>query len=273
MHTDFATITGTRHAATAEFNQDYATARDTAAGRAWAIVADGCGGSGGRTDLGAREWVLAADQLLADKSLLDAPGAEIQLDLLTRADARLQQLPPEDALATLVLLEATPARLRAMFFGDGALLLRHGDGTVTFVNVQFDTNAPQYLAYHRQLRHLDQWQREYGHGHRRVVTNRLGADGELLGIRVHEESALAPLWAHALDLAREDIDLAIVTTDGIGSFEEPVKLFELARELTAVRSPTGAFLRRRLGRLGREWRTAGTLPADDLTVAGIWLRP
>lgn len=271
MHTDFATIAGTRHTAAAEFNQDYCTAR-TEEGRAWAIVSDGCG-SGGRTDLGAREWTLAADLVLSRASLLDLPDSLLQHALLMQGDARLLYLPPKDALATVVMLEARPPQLRAAFFGDGALLLRHGDGALTFINVQFDTNAPQYLAYHRQLRHLDQWEHEYGHGVRRVILNRLDAEGVLVSARVHQESALNPLWTYATDSAQEDIDLAIVVTDGIGSFGPPTRLFELVRELVAVRSPSDTFLRHRLSELGQQWQKSGTLPSDDLAAAGIWLGP
>lgn len=270
MHTDSAVLTGTHHTAVAAPCQDFCLAGHKA-DRAWAVVADGCS-TGGMTDLGARAWALAARDLLRDEEwILDDPQGA-QAVLLDYAEDSLRDLEFEDGYSTLGILAANGSRVRASFFGDGALLMRKTDGSMTLVNLQFTASAPRYLNY---LRHggaaLNLWKEQYPGQELLVTTSRYDAEGVLLALGTQALPADMPCWQWTADAQSVELDLVLVATDGVSS--RKAGFIDTARELLSVKSSTGEFLRRRLGKLARQWAGDGSMPSDDLAVAGIWLGP
>lgn len=267
MHTDYAVLTGTHHTATATPCQDYCFAQ-TRPNRAWAVVADGCS-TGGETDLGARAWAGGAKALLEQADGLLPPELDIQAALLQAAEPFLAPLAVADGYATLGMLEAQGKRVRATFFGDGVLLARHSDGTLTFINIQYDANAPFYLNYQRHPELLEAWQNGYPGQERHVLVNKLDENGDLLSFKMHREPALSGPFQYEAHIDKDDLELVLIGTDGATSCGET--LFSAVRELAGVKNSTGEFLRRRVAKLARQWQKTQQLPTDDLAIAGIWL--
>lgn len=277
LHTDFAVITGTRHSAVASPCQDYSCAQVFSPGRAVAIVADGCS-QAGQTDLGARAWALAAMSLARNQAdaLPQHPRETVQdtllleEELLRRASSALDSVAYEDGFATLGMLQAADGLVRATFWGDGALLARHLDGSLTLVNLQCTENAPLYLQYLRNPANYTAWACRYGRQQLLVVTNRYDQAGVLLGLKTETRDIQDGPWQWQADIDAEQLELVTLCTDGVGS--RTGGFVQTATQLMAVKNSQGEFLRRRLGRQAHAWQLEDDSPADDLALAGIWLR-
>jgi len=263
MHTDFAVVTGSHHAVTP--CQDYCLAWHQD-GRAGAVIADGCS-TGSRTDLGARIWALAAQTVLSqagDEFL--CPDA-LREALCREAEPWLRRLAPSDGLATLTTVQAVGRKLRVCMFGDGAVVTRYTDGRIELRNRLVGGNAPFYLNYHLHPALLEQYRTTYANAESNLTWQEFDADGQMTRVGVGEY-ANEDVIVHDLDADRDDIDLLLVATDGLGTGPG---LFQAAHELAAIKGSQGEFLKRRVGRIVRDWQKAGTMPSDDLAVAGIWL--
>lgn len=266
MHTDFAVLTGAHHTSSAKACQDFCLAGH-AGDRAWAVVADGCSG-GELSDLGARAWALAARDVLRQRDTIETDAQALQEALLARAAATLDALDFADGFSTLGLLQVHGRRVHATFYGDGALLARHLDGSLTMVNLQCTGNAPYYLNYLRQPSAQAGWMAEYGRQELLATINRYDAEGALLGLKTHAQPATQP-WQWEAHVDADELEVVLLATDGVASrFNGFVAT---ARELLAIKSSPGEFLRRRLARAARDWQADRLMPADDLAAAGVWL--
>lgn len=266
MHADYAVLTGARHTASAQACQDFCLAGADGA-RAWGVVADGCS-DGALSDLGARAWGLAARSVLQAQETATLDAQRLAAALHAAAQPALQGLAFEDGFATLGLLQVEGDLVRASFFGDGALLARHRDGAMTLVHLQYSANAPAYLNYGRRADVQAQWALRFARQDFLVATHRYDAGGACQGTVTERLPAGGP-WQWSADARRDGLELVLLASDGVAS--RPEGFVATARKLLAVRNPAGEFLRRRVGRLAREWSIARELPADDLAVAGAWL--
>jgi hypothetical protein len=266
MQTDSAQVIGHRHAAVAGPSQDYATS-GVDGGLAWAVVADGCS-TAGETDLGARAWALAARKILrSHPEALGWPARDWTHQLLLAAEPTLSQLPLSDGFATLGVLGVKSGSLRAMFWGDGVLLLARADGTLSYFVLSYENNAPFYLNYARQPGALNAW----GSPKLTVFRTDVSTQGVVLGTRELTTSVIAP-WELSLDLSAEPLRGAILCTDGVTDVSGQLTQAVL-QGIADIRSPSGMFLRRKLARLVRDWSKTGARPEDDLSLSGIWLPP
>lgn len=267
MHADTAILTGSRHTAAATPCQDYATAGTLPSGLAWGIIADGCS-TGQETDLGARAWALAAREVLKIFQDFDATAEELQHLILETAAPMLSMLEFADGFATLGVLQAQDKRVRATVFGDGALIARHFDGSITFVNLSYTENAPFYLNYLRKPERAEAWREHYAGQLRRVITQRLDATGALVDLKVTEESGETP-WVWQANVDADDLELVMLATDGATDCGDG--LLATIAQFAAVKISAGEFIKRRVAKLAREWQKSGHMPADDLAIAAIWL--
>ncbi len=268
MHADAAFIVGHAHHDKAQACQDYAL---SGAGptSAWALVADGCS-TGRRTDLGARLWAHAGAALLA-KSRLDT--MEVFAHALGCPEAaRALGVEFEDMLATLVVMQADVSRLRVMAFGDGCVVLKYKDGRVRAIEMTYELNGPRYLAYETLAGMTRRWETDVAGSQRTARHWVFDAQGEL--VSCEDEVCLATQglgWDFSFDLLTEDLELALVTTDGASSIDSRAAK-DWFLPLAAVRSCVGQFVQRRVAAMVRGWQKSGKKgPSDDLAVAGIWL--
>jgi hypothetical protein len=267
MHADTAILTGSRHTAAATPCQDYATAGTIPNGLTWGIIADGCS-TGKDTDLGARAWALAAREVLKIFQDFDATAEELRHLIMETAAPMLSLLDNADGFATLGILQAQGKRVRATMFGDGVLIARHSDASITFINLMYTENAPFYLNYLRKPEGAEAWRATYGGQLLRVVTQRLDAAGALVEMKVSEVPCETP-WVWQADIDSDDIEMVMLATDGATDCGNG--LLATIAQFAAVKNPAGEFIKRRVARLARDWQKSGHMPADDLAVAAIWL--
>jgi hypothetical protein len=268
MHADSAFVTGRSHQDSARPCQDYALS-GSARGMAWAIVSDGCS-TGGHTDIGARLWSHAAQQILmADRELpqsLDALHGALQ----QHAAPLLQPFAAEDAYATLGIACSKGRQAHAALYGDGlvAALLRNGE--LHSWELHYELNAPRDLAYGRVDAHLERWQALVRGSELNLRVQHHDAAGALLHSSSHRfDAASYPgLW---LGWERsEELQALLVCTDGVGSLPGQAS-YDTLRELLKIKNGTGQFMQRRLGAMARAWRKAQAKPpVDDLAAAALW---
>jgi hypothetical protein len=283
MHSDSAVLTGTGHARIAEPAQDYALHRDMG-GISWGVVADGCS-SAGRTDIGARLWVLAFDHLWRQRVArhggpggLDLSGATAdETGHATMLREIAPAMPPgvvgNDLQATIVAAFGTATDAFGFIAGDGALMAIKDDGETLLVEHGFTTNLPAYPIYLADQTLLQRFiDRSHAEGQvLEVRRTRIAADGRVISTTV-ETIAIG----HDLRFACQRYDFAgegklrvlLAVTDGLGSRPRVAQLDTVA-ELRSFPNLTGAFLKRRLGKLGTQWSKDSTQPKDDLSVACV----
>lgn len=243
---------------------------------AWAVVSDGCS-TGGRTDIGARAWALAAESVLsrAGASALENVD-QLAENLLEEAEPWLRKLAFEDGLATVGLLATYGDRATAVLFGDGVLVQRLRDDRLRIWNVSYTENAPRYLQYERAPAVLREWEKAYSVGlHQVVFTEYDISNGAPELLRLDIQTAACDEirgFKHVFEGVADNTLGLMVMTDGAVSFEglSPV---QGVLPLVQVPNMAGQVTQRRLAALSRKWAKAGGAPGpvDDLAIGAIWL--
>jgi hypothetical protein len=269
MQADSAFVIGRSHQDSARPCQDYALA-GSAGEIVWAIVSDGCS-SGGHTDIGARLWSHAAQQVLIGSSDLPRSRDTLHTALQQQAAPLLQPFAAEDAYATLGLACSNGRQARAALFGDGLVAVLMRNGELHSWELQYELNAPRYLAYARVDAHLAGWQAMVRGSDISLRIQRHDAAGTMLHDISHRyDAATYPgLW---LGWDRIDtLQALLVCTDGAGSVPDQAAQDTL-RQLLQIKNGTGQFMQRRLGAMARAWRKGQARPpVDDLAAAALWL--
>lgn len=283
MHSDSAVLTGTGHSRIAEPAQDYALHRDLGE-VSWGVVADGCS-SAGRTDIGARLWALAFDNMWCNWA--NRRSATTGVDLVgatsdeTFYPTMLREIAPtlpagvvsNDLQATIVAVFGTATQAIGFIAGDGALVAIKDNGETLFIEHNFTANLPAYPIY---LTDPDMLERfiEKSRAEAQVLEvrkTRIAADGSILATTVDTIPIEADLRfvCQRYDLTNEGrLRVLIAVTDGLGSRPRADQISTLA-ELRSYPNITGNFLKRRLGKLGAQWAKDATQPKDDLSVACV----
>lgn len=273
LHADSAFVTGRAHQDSARPCQDYALAgagAGAAGPLAWAIVSDGCS-TGGHTDIGARLWSHAAERVLSSANGLPHSLSTLEASLQQHAAPLLQPFAAEDAYATLGLACSNGVQARAALFGDGLVAAQLRDGGLYSWELQYQLNAPRYLAYSAVDAHFERWQSMVGDSWLQVRIEHRDANGML---QQHHTEVL-PAGSHpGLWLGWDNISelqALVVCTDGVASVPGRSSQDTL-RELLEIKNATGQFMQRRLGAMARSWRKGqAQAPVDDLAVAVLWL--
>lgn len=272
LHADSAFVTGRAHQDSARPCQDYALAGAGAGASgplAWAIVSDGCS-TGGHTDIGARVWSHAAQQVLSSASEVPQSLSALEASLQQHAAPLLEPFTTEDAYATLGLACSNGVQARAALFGDGLVAARLRDGGLYSWELQYELNAPRYLVYSAVDAQLERWQAMVGDSLLQVRIERRDAQGMLLQ---HHTEVLAAgshpgLWLGWDHIS--ELQALVVCTDGVASVPGQSSQ-ETLRELLQFKNATGQFMQRRLGAMARSWRKGqAQAPADDLAAAVLW---
>ena len=271
MNADSAFVIGQSHHDNAKPCQDYALAGVNPT-LAWAVVCDGCS-TGGHTDLGARMWAHATQACLQGHGLASTGDlATLRQAVRKAAEPLLAPFKFDDGYATVVLVASDGRRAQAIAFGDGLIAAKHRDGSLQFWDLQYEANAPMYLNYDREPHSRAQWDAQYGGSNLRVCMNHFDADGVIVNFKVEHLSARHEGFALSWDeKTLADIECLFVCTDGASSFEGR-SAREVLQEVCAVKSPSGAFMQRRMAAMARSWKkNPAAAPKDDLAVAALWL--
>jgi len=290
IQTDAAFCIGETHAVC----QDYALAAPAEEGAPQAVLlSDGCSSSP-HTDIGAR---LLAHQVQHDLSRFarrfalcpdgEPPRATADA-LVERSYRRAVRLAwrlglPDGCLdATLLGLVAIPGEtdgasptLYTLFYGDGVAVYGRRDGTLVVLECTYPAAYPFYPAYLASKDRFEQWRGVEGNA--QTLTRTVYAmDGTLCEQRKFTPDTPQCLFrTDPIEFAR--LSFAAVFSDGVQSFQQnaaggpctPVPCRDVVHELTAFKSFTGVFARRRLRRFEQDAAARGWSHHDDLSLAAV----
>lgn len=266
--------------------EDYALSGEIQSGLAFAVVSDGCGDPrlNAHTDIGARALAFAFKTTLDARKALDSGWLDGGFtwrngfceDLLNNFRRNQFTGHERDYLATLVGLVATPTAAQALLFGDGAIGIRYADGRVALLEVEWQGNAPFYLAYCQTPERFLRFQAELSADMPHFVLNqtvwRTGDTG-LEFLEEHKTRYNFNDVREGLVLTfspqTEGIEALSVLSDGIGKVGD-LPAPQALHELMAFKNHEGAFVKRRMMRGLASLAKQGQVPQDDLSMACIW---
>lgn len=233
--------------------------------RPFVVLSDGCS-SVPDTDVGARLLAWAARDYLA-APVAWRHGAAPRAGVLARqaaqqaaAAARVLGLDSACLDATLAVAVVDQRHVHVYVLGDGCVIVRDHAGGVRSFCVSYSHNMPYYPSYRLQPARKARYAEQSRTAFKRVVRSWTPAI-ELQDCRqaTHLRFAVTRLAALA------------ITSDGLDSLPGNgiAASWDVAAELVRFRSVQGAFVTRRVRRLGRQWHRAGRPHDDDLAVGGI----
>jgi hypothetical protein len=274
MNANGAFVIGQTH----DICQDYATAGVLPEG-AYAVVADGCSSSPD-TDVGARLLVKAAELLVEQLDTRSDDSVEwYHATAVGQACAHADVLgiDPRCVDATLLTVRARGSQFIATCFGDGAIVLKDRAGEIAVYAVSFTESYPRYPSYFTDIRRLAALDARLGNV-KEVTKTRLAPDGTVLARETSTSNRSIEIVSGSID----EFSLVAVMSDGVNSFtatvasetsrrSERLGLEAILPELVAFKSPTGAFVQRRLNRFRADCCRRGWQHLDDLAVAAIHL--
>lgn len=270
MGSDFYFRMGSTHA----ICQDYCLA-----GQGYAILADGCSGKPipGRpgspyTDFGARFLVRSAEMAIWGNPTFW--GEDMLRGIIYRAhDMAIACGLPNVCLDGTLLIATVDEQnvVRVRHIGDGTSAFKARDGSISYVNLKFDQNAPHYLSYM-----LDpQAELRYQSLVKSVTVTKNTFDPKT-GWGTPEE-VVHPLEDFYImqNIGWVNPELTLIMSDGAESFQTKtgslIPLESVLDELFAIKSYPGEFLVRRCNRFLKTVSDKGWQHTDDFSVAGIYL--
>jgi hypothetical protein len=175
--------------------------------------------------------------------------------------------------STLMLATQTATHVQTAIWGDGAIMWRQRSGRRVLVSIDFKHGAPAYLSYQLDLKRLIGYREQTNNALRTISTYEDTGKGFELTAS-HEDTGMDPF---NLDFPLEDVDLVLLASDGLGSFQrrvdshfEAVPISEVADKAFAFKSMVGSFVVRRMRRfLTVDAPALGWHNDDDLSVGAI----
>lgn len=257
--------------------EDYALSGGTEE-RAFAVMSDGCSGSP-RTDFGARFLALAMEQLLSNEQMSEEDIGQMHLIGLTlaRVMSTTSGLGNNCLDATLGYVFTDDSFFRTFLSGDGAIAALKKNGEKWAAIVEYPSGAPPYLSYG-----LDEDRAQYYLKETKdcPFTISVCEWEDVMNVTKTTKDDKG-MNCHAFAFPREEYELVMVMSDGIGSFQRPMnsettRYFEPAdpvyiiNELLAVKSYKGDFMKRRYKRVIKNLCTkSGWKHLDDISVAAV----
>ncbi len=246
------------------------------------IVCDGCSGSP-QTEFGVAVLAQTLSILLRPLLLRPAPWMSdlratpqgFGWPAIVAASQICESLGvPRMALdSTLMLATQTATHVQTAIWGDGAIMWRQRSGRRVLVSIDFKHGAPAYLSYQLDLKRLIGYREQTNNALRTISTYEDTGKGFELTAS-HEDTGMDPF---NLDFPLEDVDLVLLASDGLGSFQrrvdshfEAVPISEVADKAFAFKSMVGSFVVRRMRRfLTVDAPALGWHNDDDLSVGAI----
>ena len=255
--------------------QDYAAVGTRPQGGAIVALSDGCSSSP-HTDFGSRFLVHAA---LQSPWLKPADIARLgEVAGMASDAAEALGLPRQCLDATLLVAEVFGGNndhLTISAFGDGVIDIEFKSGNRETYSIEFEREAPAYPSYVLNNADLDLYLDKYGT--RKVETTLLSSN--LSRITKTETSKVTwEQYGFRVVALWSKVRRVTLCSDGVRSFRrqtpaggfESVPLSEVMAEVTAIKSPSGAFMVRRMRRYLYDFCPKNGLQHDDdVAVASI----
>ncbi|MHA2426409.1 MAG: protein phosphatase 2C domain-containing protein [Candidatus Hermodarchaeia archaeon] len=257
--------------------EDYALSGKTE-DRAFAVMSDGCSGSP-RTDFGARFLALAMEQILTNEKMSEEEIGGIHMMGLNLARLMSSTSGLGDACldATLGFVFTDKHFFRAFLSGDGAIAALKRNGEKWCGIIEYPSGAPPYLSYSLDEERV-KYYLEQTEGCPFTLTVHEWTNLESVSTTVNENEGMN---SHAFAFPRDEYELVMVMSDGVGSFQkpihsettryfEPVDAIRIVDELLAVKSYNGDFMKRRYKRVIKNLCIkSGWKHLDDISVAAV----
>lgn len=117
-------------------------------GHSYVAISDGCSGSNGMTDVGARLWCLSYLNVLKKSDASELFFDEDFTIRLLNEFNKISMLPTrQDETASLLLLLANESNAQIMVFGDGGYAIEKNDQTIEIVDFSWKNNKPYYPIF------------------------------------------------------------------------------------------------------------------------------
>ena len=184
------------------------------------IVCDGCSGSP-QTELGAQVLAQTVSTRLRPTIVSShrRPSFFGPPAIFAAAYTCDEMQVPREALdATLMLAVQTDSQVQAAIWGDGAILWRTRSGRRVLVSIDFKHGAPAYLSYRLTTKRLATYLEQTEDAMRTISTYEDEGRGFQLTAS-HEDTDMEPF---TLDFPIADVDLVLLASDGLGSFQRRV---------------------------------------------------
>ena len=270
--------------------EDYVRCGKTPAGRAYAIVSDGCSGSDD-TDIGARLLVRAAEAFIrASDDAITTMNFKIIIEMAHTYAAGMQ-LPSACLDATLIIALESDIKVSVWKMGDGVIACRRRDGYATgrgnsigYEYQEFVTGAPYYANY---LRDAERQRSFLEMPNNQVIFNTYtnndattnARNGEALTDKESKETWNMDEYMMTVNqpvmFYKDEVDLVVLMTDGALSFRkglDPVSPTEIVKQILDVKVSAGEFMVRRAKRfLGNYCTAQGWDHYDDFGVGAIFI--
>ncbi|OGZ06875.1 MAG: hypothetical protein A2942_00500 [Candidatus Lloydbacteria bacterium RIFCSPLOWO2_01_FULL_50_20] len=248
-----------------------------------AVVSDGCS-SGGETDMGARMLTftlintIKKMRKIADDTPLSKSPAHIRFAqwIMLKEAVGLLGFSAHDALATCTYAYLTPSGGYVHLRGDGVIALRFRDGSSTLLRYDWDNNMPFYPAY------ADDGPRGYDcfiEAHGGSLLKEVFKEEEWMErpgrvcAKVSEtmHSLSAGIQGRVIPFSRDELaNMASISvfTDGVTQVDG-VDWKDTVIQLLDFKTTEGAFVKRRMNRLLKDYRKRGDEPSDDIACAVV----
>lgn len=111
-------------------------------------ISDGCSGSNGMTDIGARLWCMAYLNTLKKSNIDELFLDEDFVMRIMNEFHKITMLPNRyDETASLLMLLANENNIQFLIFGDGGYAIEKNDGTIELVEFSWYKNKPYYPIF------------------------------------------------------------------------------------------------------------------------------
>ena len=269
MNSDSSFVIGKTH----KVCQDYATHGVSQVGR-YAIVSDGCSGSPD-TDFGARLIARAATWHTPELAIGLIQDYHNNVIKLANKWADELLLPTQTLDATLLSIIAHPYKFYASVFGDGVIVTKCKDGTITVYSVAFEDGAPYYMTYTLDEKRKEVY-RAHPNNNKEVSVTIFDSNWNITA------DTKEPLDEDVLCINKtsSQYEWAAVLSDGVHSFTEAsdtstsisrksVNYLTVIPRLLSFKGFQGEFVHRRMQKFQKDAVVSGWQHNDDLSVAVV----
>jgi len=241
------------------FNKDYVLAEEHPSR---VIICDGCS-SVLKTDVGARILAhMASNHIRYAKNYVVYPDRIINKAIVVSDSLGIQK---EALSSTLAIIQ--PDRKIFTLYGDGVFFYKKKDGTIVIRVYDYCNGYPYYLVYKTFPIGMDEV---------------FSTDSKSLNIKeitISDNNTFVEEATRSGGEIREtfnpkELDFVGFASDGISTFfregnTERIDLVEFVVKMLDFKNTNGEFLKRRLGRMMRDYSKENVYNFDDFTVAVV----
>jgi hypothetical protein len=258
MIADSWSTIGKYHLSQGGISQDYTKIKNLQNGSLLAIVSDGCSGANADTDIGSRIATQAFFSWFEQKEFLNNHFVD-----------HFQFITPNthDYFATLGALWKENHLMKAVFWGDGAILLQKKDLSIDVIQIEFENNTPFYPIYIKNqdiMNQLSQFQPTIQYFHLNENKN----------FHLFSEKKVLPEQLPQgifFEFPEEDLQHIFITTDGLFQIQN-IEPSQFVFDIFQFKTSTENFLKRKMIYLQKQYQKNNISWLDDFSIAGFSMK-